>query len=443
MKKSKFNVIESTEENKKLIFNSYTGTLVELNKEYLNIFDNIENIIVEDLDEYAKEIIDNLKKCGFIVNRNEDEILKYKYLSERQRYSTKRLKIVIAPTLECNFACKYCYETPKKGAMSNRIQESLIEFVNKIIAQQKIEELSVMWYGGEPLLQVSIIESLAEKFIAICKKNNIKYSSGIITNGYILDKNAISVLLKSKVTSAQITLDGTEEYHNKKRVLLKAPNKGTFNEIINNINVITREKFFVSIRMNVDKENYKNMKDLVNNLAILLTNKDKINITFAPVFENDNTIDFNNIMTNAQFSKYYYDAMTYAIEMGFKRNEKSIYPKGKLNYCSAVAVNSYVIAPNGSVFKCWNDICNEEKRIGTLDEFLKGKNISLNSEAIKWHTYSAIDNNKCTKCNLLPICSGGCPRLKVHLSQETKCEQIKYNISNIMKYYKIKKVEGK
>jgi sulfatase maturation enzyme AslB (radical SAM superfamily) len=37
---------------------------------------------------------------------------------------------------------------------------------------------------------------------------------------------------------------------------------------------------------------------------------------------------------------------------------------------------------------------------------------------------------------MLPVCSGGCPDLKLHFNEESKCEQVKYYISNIMKYYK-------
>ena len=437
MKKSQFNVIERTNEDSMLIFNSYTGALAELNKDYISIFDNLENLKINELTKSEKEIIDNLAKSGFLVKDNADELLKYQYISEKQRYSIKTLKLVIAPTLECNFSCKYCYESRIKGFMTADTQSQLIEFLQLILQKEDIKELSVMWYGGEPLLSIDIIKNLSEKFIEICNEKNLKYTSAIITNGYLIKENVVQALLKSKVNSAQITLDGTEYYHNKKRFLADKPNEGTFFKILDNINYLTENNFIVTIRMNVDKENCEDMKGLIDELCKNIKYKDKINITFAPVFSNENTISFNNtIMTNYEFSKYYFQVQIYAIEKGFKRVLKSMYPKGKLRYCSATSINSYVISPKGELYKCWNDICDVDKSIGTISDFIKGTNIELNSEMIKWQTHTPLNSEKCRKCSMLPVCSGGCPRLKVHFNEESKCEQVKYNISNIMKYYK-------
>lgn len=443
MKKSKFNVIDDIGVNKKLIFNSFTGILAELNEEYMKIFDDIENLNIKELENHEYKIIQNLEKNGFIVRDNKDELARYIELSEKQKNSNKTLKIVIAPTLECNFACSYCYETQEKGCMSRKTQESLIQFVYEIIEKQKIKEVSVIWYGGEPLLCIEIIKILAKKIIKICKEKSIKYTSGIVTNGYLLDKKSIDILLESHVTSAQITLDGTAEYHNKKRVLFENSTKGTFDQIVKNINLITKERFFVSIRMNVDRKNLNNMKALIDELDIKLINKDKVNITFAPIFKNDNIKDSNDVLKKIDFSKFQYEQMVYAIEKGFKRNLKSMYPKGKLNYCSAVALNSYVINPNGDIFKCWNDVCIKEKSIGHIENYLQIKGEELNLQVEKWENYSILNNFKCKRCNILPICGGGCPREKVHLNKMVECEQIKYNIKKIMKYYKKRKMEDK
>lgn len=435
MKKSQFNIIERISEEKMLIFNSYTGVLAELNKEYIKVFDNSENI--NPINNSEKEIIDNLSKSGFLVEENLDEVLKYQYISEKQRYSIKTLKLVIAPTLECNFGCKYCYESRIKGFMTEETQNQLIEFLKVILNKEDIKKISVMWYGGEPLLAINIIRKLSEKFIEVCEENKLRYTSAIITNGYLLNENIVQALVESEVRSAQITLDGTEYYHNKKRFIANKPDEGTFFTILDNINYLTENNFIVTIRMNVDKENCENMRELIELLDEKIIYKDRINITFAPVFSNEHTITFNEvIITNKEFAKYSFQAQTYAIEKGFERVKKSMYPKGKLRYCSATSINSYVISPTGKMYKCWNDICESDKSIGSIFDFTKKINTELNSQMIKWHTYSPLNTEKCRKCPVLPVCSGGCPRLKIHLNEQSKCEQIKYNISNIMRYYK-------
>lgn len=83
-----------------------------------------------------------------------------------------------------------------------------------------INMLGVTWYGGEPLLEVNRIENLTKAFKEICNKNNVKYQANIVTNGYLLDKKMILRLIDLDITSIQITLDGTKEYHDQTRYLI-------------------------------------------------------------------------------------------------------------------------------------------------------------------------------------------------------------------------------
>ena len=63
--------------------------------------------------------------------------------------SDKKMSLVIMPTEKCNFKCKYCYETFRKGKMSPAVQDAIINYVKKNIRNHT--ELAVIWFGGEPL----------------------------------------------------------------------------------------------------------------------------------------------------------------------------------------------------------------------------------------------------------------------------------------------------
>ena len=79
-------------------------------------------------------------------------------------------------------------------------------------------------------------------------------------------------------------------------------------------------------------------------------------------------------------------------------------PMANLGICGAVSKNSFVIAPNGDLYKCWNEIGDEKKKVGILTE-----PITYNNRITKWLLYNPLNEYKeCSECKTLPICYGGC-----------------------------------
>ncbi|ALO14137.1 radical SAM additional 4Fe4S-binding SPASM domain protein [Salinivirga cyanobacteriivorans] len=69
-------------------------------------------------------------------------------------------------------------------------------------------------------------------------------------------------------------------------------------------------------------------------------------------------------------------------------------------------INSYLIDPKGNLYKCWEHIGNKDLVIKNL------VNEKLGSNVIHTRYLTGADpfeNEYCKTCNLLPICSGGCP----------------------------------
>ena len=93
-----------------------------------------------------------------------------------------------------------------------------------------------------------------------------------------------------------------------------------------------------------------------------------------------------------------------------------------------------VIAPNGFIFKCWNEIAAKaHEAVGHV--FKKQKNL-YRYNFQKWIAYNIFENPECIKCKLLPICMGGCVYLNLKSKkQNNTCTTFKYNLINMMKMY--------
>lgn len=433
MKVSQFNIIKTRSRFEGLAYNSYTGALAKVDEKFMYILDYItERKDITKLSTDNKEILNKMEQAGFVIKDSINEMKRLQELQKIQRKNKKVLKIVVAPTLECNFACKYCYEVPKIGIMSEKIQHMLIEFIGRRIEQDGVQKLVIVWYGGEPLLAKQVIYNISEKLIELCEQYNVQYSASIITNGYLIDSETADKFNICKIKFAQITVDGLKDIHNKRRILRENIKSGTYDTIIKNINVLNSKNINVSIRINVDINNYESIEEVVNQLSKEVNDKEKTSVYLGHVFEHtDGTKCYNEkCLSKEEFSNCKLTSLESCVKYGFKRTIKKSYPRLRPNYCSATLENSFVIDPDGNVFKCWNDISDINYSVGKID-----KDIQFNENINKWIKYNSMDNEECRECSVLPICGTGCPREKIYFNKQNTCEDIKFIIKDLIDFY--------
>ncbi len=211
MKASYYNFFYPYESDKDkfIAYNSLSNALALIEKDKYEVFMEFckHNKTIEDLD-----LINDLKKGFFLLDDhvNEKHLIRFRML--QNRFSTSSFGLTIAPTSDCNFRCIYCYEKDviKPAYMSADVQDRIVELLQNNLST--ISRFSVSWYGGEPLLALDVIESLSARFIELCEKKEVAYGAGIITNGYLLNRDTIQLLNKLKVNFIQVTIDGVRRH---------------------------------------------------------------------------------------------------------------------------------------------------------------------------------------------------------------------------------------
>lgn len=258
---SKFNYCHKCDNGELLLYNSAVGTnsltLVTPEKT-----DSVLKILKNGCNDETEDV-HTLFEHGFIVYKDTDEntLIKYRIMEQVMDSS---LHLILLPTEQCNFRCKYCYETFKKGKMSEIIQDSIVKYVRKNI--HKHTGLYVSWFGGEPLEALDIIKRLSQEFQNICNVAKKPYSAGMTTNGYNLSLETFKKLYNLGVYNYQITIDGLKDENDQQRVL--ANGQGTFDTIINNlISIKNGTKYFNTsfiIRTNFTKRIYKKVEKFLD-----------------------------------------------------------------------------------------------------------------------------------------------------------------------------------
>lgn len=99
--KSKFNFIYERDDGTIVIYNTYSKALVTLDK---SEFAQYEALQFDDLG-IEEELLEN----GILLEDNFDEVGFLKYCHHLTQFSQSSLHLVLALTMDCNFACPYCY----------------------------------------------------------------------------------------------------------------------------------------------------------------------------------------------------------------------------------------------------------------------------------------------------------------------------------------------
>ena len=130
-KKSNYNVeIETLEDGRKLIYNTYTGIFGIMDDKTQSIFNDIENINVStgDTDDKVSKTIDIMTRAGYIINADKDELATIRIERARNRHRGSSLNLTIAPTMDCNMCCPYCYENKSQAVMTDETPRAINHF---------------------------------------------------------------------------------------------------------------------------------------------------------------------------------------------------------------------------------------------------------------------------------------------------------------------------
>lgn len=433
LKPSRYNIIIN-ENSDTLAFNSKNCAMAKVDNDFIDILNNPNS-------EMTKEKIslrEKMYNVGFLVDEAVDEIKLLRLRQTQQHFNSNSLNITILPTDACNFSCFYCFEHKKEIRMSKQTQEETIKFIESMLDGYRA--LNIAWFGGEPLLSADIIWDMSDKLMAIADKRSCEYNAYMITNGFIINDAIIEKMHKYKIKRLQITLDGDEAAHNKRRCTKSGGE--TFNKIIENIKKLISNDYKISCRVNIDKSNANTVNTLIKRLALELgEKKNSLQISFGqilPIARLDEW-DSSVCLSMEEYSALIDEYMQCMIENGFViQDDYPFYPTPKANFCSSVQLNTFVVRPNGTIDKCWD--C-ESMPVGNVHDGL-AYNTTTEYNLAKWVAWDVLADEECKNCRVLPLCMGSCPYFSMVLKKK-HCLKWKFDIEKIVKQKYNRHLEGK
>ncbi len=386
-----------------------------------------EKLIIENKSFAKTDIVYYYKKYLFFSNNYLFEKNKPTYkLSHKVTPNQIELalgkcnSITFEVTEKCNLKCSYCTYSENFGWFKKRMNKNLSfqkakNFLNYFFSLSNIidkkKNLSISFYGGEPLLNIEVIRKIVS-YVNLNKsdKTNVTYS--LTTNGVLLKQDILQFLVDNNF-EILISLDGDEQ-HNSYRI--SKSGKPVFNHIIKNIFSI-QKKFPIFWKENIDfntvlhsknsrEEVYTFFKNKFNKVpeisefsaeGVISDMKKKIESEFKNFDDIENktnkkSAEIEIIKENLGHYSHRFDSY-----LSFFNNYTHRLITGT---CIPFSVKAFITV-RGDILPCEN--VNHIYSFGTVSD--DDIYIDYDKIAKQYNEYYDKLKNKCYKCNFADVCS--------------------------------------
>ena len=315
---------------------------------------------------------------------------------------TSNLIVRVLTTTACNASCSYCYEqgTPVITMTRDTAKQTALFILKQAVHSNG--HVSVEWFGGEPLLNGKVIDTICREL----HKTGIWFTSSIVTNGLLMDEKITSErLLSWQLRQAQITLDGPAMVHES----VKRFPSDAYEHIMQNISALSERKVRIRLRLNY-AGNSEDVSQLISDLKDRFSGNNHVSAYISPVY--------------FRMKEYPRELMMEVLRLNYMlidsglATEKDLFAlRERKNRCFMMTEGGFTIAPDGRLFNCSHNM-TDEQCVGSIWNYQK-------DHPVRRAFLSDKLSDECSHCIMLPYCRGGCRIAEMGLADMIQCHPYK------------------
>ena len=354
------------------------------------------------------EIIDELSELGLIFEKDNMP----KYISEfnpdiiPDDYPIYALALHVVH--DCNLRCAYCYgEGGSYGGvrkpMSKEVAIRAIDFLLEQGKDQK--EYSVIFFGGEPLMNFELIKVVTQYCKAKEQEKDIKIYLGMTTNGTLLTEEVLDFLDENDI-SVGVSIDGPQEVNDTCRKCVDG--SGSFAKILPNIKeIIRRRDGRVTARVTLTKK-HLNMYDIAQYMEELGFRK--VNVALVSADEKSPlAIQKEDYQTISNEYKKIAEKTFQSIKNRerfftniFTSHLRILDNKNPLIFNCGAGRKYMAVSPEGDLYLCHRFAGENQYKMGNV---YSGIIAERRKEVFRAHVDA---REECSECWARYLCGGGC-----------------------------------
>jgi len=401
------------------IINMYENSSVgEIIAEILKKYPDNKEVTKEEIEDCCRQI-EELKSAGKLFTPDTFRPIAGE-LKKRTSGVVKALCLHIAHT--CNLNCSYCFASQGKyhgdrAVMSFEVGKRALDFLVENSGTRK--NLEVDFFGGEPLMNFTVVKQLVEYARSIEKEKGKNFRFTLTTNGMLIDDDVID-FSNREMSNVVLSLDGRKDIHDRFRVDYQG--RGSWEQIVPKFQKLVKERGNKNYYMrgtfthrNPDfLEDIRTMLDLgftelsmepvvcASDDPSALTEEDKPVV--MEQYEKLAELMLKRHREGSPFAFYHY-----MIDL---KGGPCIYKR--VSGCGS-GTEYMAVTPWGDLYPCHQFVGEDKFRLGSVFEGVT--NTEIQDEFMSCNVYT---RPECSDCWAKLYCSGGCAANAYHATGSVK-----------------------
>lgn len=357
-------------------------------------------------------------------------------------------KLVLNVTNKCNLGCKYCYANGGCYHSTEHLMDIDIakEAIECFYSKYKYIKF-IQFFGGEPLLNVSVIEYVCQYITEMYENNKIEFLPmfGIVTNGTIYTEKIGELINKYKII-VTVSIDGKKEIHDFLRIYKDG--SGTYEIVSNTINKLSdKSRYPVNMEVTYTNTHERAGDSVLDTVKFLKHNFKESNIHIVPVSGSEKFMLKNRESFRESVDKIFEELRKNKNDYSYSLVNRIInaLKKRKSNcYLCEAGISIFSVACDGNVYPCFMFTDVEEFRMGNVrEQNTLFENVLFKKIKDDLKKFNKFTNKKCSQCFNNRLCSG-CLGINyfecgdIHTTSDMDCdmyraltEKVLINLSNI------------
>lgn len=414
------------------LMNMFTDSQLVVSPDVAELLDRLngEPGLASELSPSEQSAMHDLSEHGFVVESRDAEWRAVDRFFRDVREDASELRLTVLTTMQCNFACDYCFQgdhgdyNDTADKMSLSTADRLCDWVELQLDELGSKQFGLTFFGGEPLLNLPVMYAMAERLWRATRRRGVDMRINVITNGLLLTPDVVDRLEPFGLHSIKITLDGDQAAHDRMRPLRGG--QGTFDRIIANIQRVAH-RCNIAIGGNFVEDTVDSYPALLDFLKAQDFADQLVKVSFKPVIRKqpaatvpglipltpvavDGATLGGTCMTSAGSGAGSVCDSCNLLETKMSELREETKKRGfetldgvHMGPCDIHRRHSSTVGPDGSIYACPGFTGERTAAIGHISDALEERH---HRSAADFESLAAWKS--CGDCAFIPVCAGGC-----------------------------------
>lgn len=308
-------------------------------------------------------------------------------------------------TDQCNLRCSYCFEADKNPhVMDDATAFRAVDFLMEV--SRDTERLTLLFFGGEPLLRFDLIQKVLPYANAEAQKRGKTIHYDMTTNGTLATEEKLRYLRDNGVKFL-LSLDGVGDDHDRYRKF--ANGRGSWDVVSKRIPLMKRFQPWLGTKMTVTPESCGNLAENIRTLHGMGVNQFVLGYGHGMPWTDADLATYERAMLEVceLYLEMKYKGEYFRMTLFEEGEPGEVAAKPKFG-CGA-GRGRFCIDSYGDIYGCSKLATITGMRKGVLPYGNVFQGFTKPENRAKFLIAHAGPREKCKSCEFKDVCGGGCP----------------------------------